>query len=130
MSITTGFEIRRKDPAKERPFHERPYVSWKSLGLDMWIMEWLNRFTLIPDDKTLFPEREENFWSVELRKSDLLRMANDLITCQFNVCPEAYYFFEGRTQEEYLALQYGKAFRELAERLQDDEILVYYDCGN
>lgn len=53
MSITTGYEVRKKDPAKERPESQRPYVSWKDPTFNMWVLAWLYKFET-NDTKTMF----------------------------------------------------------------------------
>lgn len=107
MSITTGYEVRKKDPAKERPDSQRPYVSWKDPTFNMWVLEWLYKF-----------ETNDT-------KNDVLRMAEDIIKQRFDVCPDAYGFFSEYV-EEY-ALRYGNALYEMVTNMQVDEYLRYYN---
>lgn len=125
MSITRGIEIRRKDPAKDRPFYARPDVSWKCYAFDMWVSEWMILY---------MPKREpyeagDDYWSCIIEKEELLRMADDLTQGRLSVCPDAYDWMEGEEIYEKDAKRFGTYFRYLAERLQDDEMLIYYDAG-
>lgn len=129
MSITTGIDIRRKDPKKERPLSEIPGVSWKSWIVDMWIAEWLMLYEST-DPIEHFKRTGEYEWEASMKKEDLLRMADDLINRRFGVCPDSFKAFNGIQEEEDLLAMYGEEFRCLAEQLQDDEWLVYYDAGN
>ena len=126
MSITCGIDIRKKDT------HEcvdcSSYVSWKNLHVDMWICDWI--FTYKSPGEQEFFEHQGECVRRSIRTDDLLRMADDMINRRFDVCPDAYKFFSGIATEEDLVADYGMFFRELAEKVQDDEMLVYYDCGN
>lgn len=129
MSITKGIEIRRKNPTKERPFDNRPYISWKRWWVDMWIMEWLNTYES-KEPAEYYKKLGEYEWEVSMRKDDLLRMAEDLINRRFSVCQDAYDYFKDDEEEENRMVMYGQSFKKLVDQLQDDEMLVYYDCGN
>ena len=125
MSITRGIEIRHKDPAKDQPFYACPGVSWKDYGFDMWMSEWLCLF--LPNLEPY--ETDEDYWSCIIEKEDLLRLAGDLLRGDLSICPKAYDWMEGEKLYEKDAKRFGEHFRYLAERLKDDEMLVYYDAG-
>lgn len=128
MSITKGIEIRKKDPAKDRPPHERPCVSWKDRCLDYWIEDWLYAYE--SDEPGGYYKKLGEFeYECGMLKEDLLRLASDMENRRFELCPEGYRWFSGHAATEDLAALYGTMFRQLAERLQEDEMLVYYDCG-
>lgn len=126
MSITCGIVIWKKDT------HERidttSCVSWKNWAVDMWICDWI--FTYKTSGKPDFFEHKGECVRRSVRKDDILRMADDMTNRRFNVCPDAYEYFEGYEQEEKLLAGYGPILRKLAEKVQDDEMLIYYDYGN
>ena len=124
MSITRGIEILKKDPAKERPLGSRPCVSWKNRDLDMWIREYV--FDKM--DTTTYREGPE-YYSCTIPKEQLLQMADDLVNRRFELCPDYCEYFHAHDLED-CGPRYGGFFRELADDLQDDEVLVYYDAGD
>lgn len=56
-------------------------------------------------------------------------MADDLENQRFEVCP-AYCKYFHVNDLKYCGIRYGGFFRKLAEWLQDDEVLIYYDEGD
>lgn len=100
MSITKGIEIRKKDPTKERPYNERPWTSWERWYENMWIGEWLRKYET-KEPPEYYRRLGQFEWEAFIRKEDLLRMAD-----------------------------FGDEFKTLAERLAEDEMLVFYDHGN
>ncbi len=129
MSITVGIKICPKNPTKESVSNDRPWVSWKNLSVHMWITEWF--FLYESEEPSGYYRKLGEFeWEASVLKDDLLRMADDLINRRFDVCPETYHDdIEGDEQAEDRLAGYGTSLKHLAEQLQDDEMLVYYDCG-
>ena len=124
MSITRGIEIKKKAPGTDNSINNSNFVSWKDHVFDMWVSEWIS--TYIPERE--MDERSPEGWSFAIKKNDLLKMADDLIQRHFSVCPETYDGFFDELVENY-AYQLGLAFRNLAEKVKDDELLRYYDAG-
>lgn len=125
MSITRGIEIKKKEPGADNTINNNHFVSWKDRNFNMWVSEWI--FTYIPEREMY--ERSPEGWSFAIKKDDLLKMADDLIEHRFSVCSETYDGFFDELVENY-AYQFGLAFRTLAEKVKDDELLRYYDAGD
>lgn len=126
MSITCGIEICKRDTREIADASS--FVSWKSWAIDMWIGEWIFEYQT-PGEPEFFEIKGECVWR-SVRKDDVLRMADDMTNRRFDVCPDAYDFIEGDELEENSLADYGPILRRLAEKVQDDEMLVRYNCGN
>lgn len=120
MSITTGIEIRKKDPLDESYDHNA-WSSWKNQYFDMWVSAWLNHHIGHANLPAYDCHGEHH--SVIVPKEALLQMGDDLVNRRFGTAPE---WAEDIEDLGEYTMHYGKAFKELAEKAKEDEVLVYY----
>ena len=121
MSLTTGI-YRCKKATPLAPILED--VSWKNRTFDMWITEYLFRYSQVsPTARQINGSGQFFIVSSEL----LARMAQDILNENFQVCSASEWFVEA--SEYACAKEYGNAFLKMCHNLEPDEILVYYDCG-
>ena len=123
MSITVGICIERRSDQKS--ISNSAYASWKNWDVNTWISDWFSLHKT--QGRPEYFEAGEDGFRCSILKDDLLRMADDLINRRFDVCPDAYEDFEGEDEIEEMLERYGYALRNLAENLQDDQMLVYYN---
>lgn len=126
MSITRGIEVRHIDPAQDKPYVERPCVSWKNEFFDWWVHEWLRNRA--PSCKVT--DDLEEFYTCTFSQEDLLQMVDDIIHKRFYVCPRNCNWIVKDDYVENYAIRYAGHLKELAENMQENEILVYYDADN
>ena len=120
MSITEGFEIRKPDPRDENYDHDA-WSSWKKQYFAMWIGDWLHRHIGYANLPVYY--RQGDYQSIIIPKEALLRMADDLLNRRFDAAPE--WASDVEDLGDYTT-HYGRAFKELAEKVKDDEVIIYY----
>ena len=120
MSITSGIEIRKLDP-NDKNYGQNDLSSWKNRYFDMWIADWLHRHYGWKNLKTYHCHGQ--YQSAIIPKEALLQMADDLINRRFDMAPEWAGGVEGLG--DYTA-HYGQVFKELAEKVKDDEVIIHY----
>lgn len=111
MSITEGVELRNKDGK------QIDYVSWKEWGISIWVYDYFYRIT----DKKL-----QSAIPHDVIKS----MGEALVNRKFEVCKDAYEYFEHDDLIKNRAEVYGKCLLELYRKAEEDDIFIYYDAGN
>lgn len=129
MSLTAGIEIWKKEwTSKTRP-ENTECVSWKNRMFHAWFLEWIGRYA--PEEKVLEsyiygPFEQEVYTQIE--PGVLRRIAEVLIDHRLDVCDGYHGFIDA---EDYpYAEQYGRLFMALLSKLQEGEMLVYYNCGD
>ena len=119
MSITRGIEIVHIDGKADSV----KCVSWKNRSIDFWISEYLFH----PASKYPVIERTKGCFRCQIPEEILRKMADDMINRRFEVCPDSYDDIVDKCEEE--AEMFGQGFLDLIEKLEEGDMLVYYDAG-
>ena len=129
MSLTVGIEIWKKDWTSKTRSKNAECVSWKNREFNAWFLEWLWRYAPVENvlESYIHGPFEESVYT-QIEPDTLRRMAEDLISHRLEVC-DGYHGFVDPEDYPY-AEQYGRFFMELVDKLQEDEMLVHYDCGD
>ena len=126
MSITEGIELRTKDGK------EKEYISWKEGYISMWIMDYFYVIHKLDHQDIQHPviRSTDTVFRMVIPREIIKELGEVLSNRNFEVCQDAYEYFNHDEIVKERAAKYGKYILEMYEKAVDDDIFVYYDAGN